>query len=214
MFFISWGARDRVAPVGEGEVLHCSRCAADTHWTTYVQYRLRYVYWLFRWTTGRTLYRACGQCGAAEYLDDAAVPRAQQRAAIPFLDRRGWAIGAGVIASLVGLGTVAAAQHDGSVDGYLRAPQAGDVYEANLARLMDKPPSPVMYGALRVAGVTGDAVELEVPDLFYESLRGVQRDVSQGRLARSGYFRPERMKLARSALAGLYASGVIADVER
>lgn len=214
MFFISWGARSEIAALAQDETLHCSRCDADTHWTTFIEYRVRHIYWLFRWTTNRILYRSCGQCGGAEPLDDAAVPRRQIAAAIPFLDRRGWAIGAGIIASLVGLGTIAEAEHVSATESYLQAPRPGDVYEVDLARLMDKPPAPVMYSALRVSGVTADAVEFEVPDLFYESLRGVQRDVQQGRLARTGYFRPERMKLSKATLKRMATSGVIVDVER
>jgi len=214
MFFISWGARQEVAQVGDGETLHCSRCEADTHWMTLVEYRLRHVYWLFRWATNRTLYRTCGQCGGVEHLDEKAVPAKQVRSAIPFLNRRGWTVGAGIIASLVGLGTVAAAAHDGSVQAYLDAPRTGDVYEVDLARFLAKPPAPVMYSAARVTRVSADSVEVEVADLFYDKLRGVQRDVEQGRLAKPGYFGPERMKLPRGALKRLAADGAIADVER
>jgi len=214
MFFISWGSRGEVAALAEGETLNCSRCEVDTHWTTFVEYRVRHVYWLFRWVTDRMLYRSCGNCGGVEPLDDRAVPSERVRAAIPALDRRGWAIGAGILASLFGLGTVAAAQHEGTVQAYLQAPRAGDVYEVDLARLMPEPPAPVMYSAMRVTAVTPEAVEVEVAELFYDRLRGVQRDVNEGRLARPGYFAPERMRLARARLDGMAASGAIADVVR
>src|SRR6185503_11682998 len=110
----------------------------------------RHVYWLFRWTTDRTLYRMCGNCLGVEYLEEQAVQPAAVKSAIPFMDRRGWTIGAGIIASLFGLGTIAAAADSSENQAFLQAPHAGDVYEVDLARMIDKPEKPVMYSAMRV----------------------------------------------------------------
>lgn len=214
MFFISWGAAGALSQVGESEVMNCSRCEADTNWSTMVSYTVRHVYWLFRWTTDRTYYRMCGNCLGVEYLEDASVQPAAVKAAIPFMDRRGWTIGAGAIASLFGLGSIAVAQDASQNQAFLQAPRAGDVYEVNLARMMDKPERPVMYSAMRVVAVQPDAVEVEIADLFYDDLGGVQRDVRERRTSYPGYYRPERVKLDKAALNRMQAEGVIIDVER
>jgi hypothetical protein len=212
--FITWGSHGELAQVGDSEIMNCSRCEMDTNWSTMVSYTVRHVYWLFRWTTGRTLYRMCGNCLGTEYLEDKTVQPGAVKAAIPFMDRRGWTIGAGIIASLFGLGTIAVAQDSSENQAFLQAPRAGDVYEVDLARMVDKPEAPVMYSAVRVVGVQPDAVELEVAQTFYDDLRGVQRDVRERKTSYPGYYHPERMKIAKAALSRMQAEGVIIDVER
>jgi hypothetical protein len=214
MFFISWGSSSALAQVGDSEIMHCSRCQADTNWSTMIEYTVRHVYWLFRWTTDRTYYRMCGNCLGAEYLDEKVVRPEAVKAAIPFLDRRGWTIGAGAIASLFGLGSVAVAQDASQNQAFLQAPRTGDVYEVDLARMLDKPEKPVMYSAMRVVAVQPDAVEVEVADLFYEDLRGVQRDVRERKTDYPGYYNPERLKIAKAELNRMQSEGVIVDVER
>ena len=214
MFFISWGASSALSQIGESEIMHCSRCEADTNWSTMVAYTVRHVYWLFRWTTDRTLYRMCGNCLGTEYLADEAVRPDALKAAIPFMDRRGWTIGAGIIASVFGLGTVAVAQDASQNQAFLQAPRNGDVYQVDLARMMENPEKPVMYSAMRVVDVKPDAVEVEIADLFYDDLRGVQRDVRERKTDYPGYYRPERVKLDKAALNRMQSEGVIIDVER
>lgn len=214
MFFISWGSSGALAQVGESEVMNCSRCDSDTNWSTMVSYTVRHVYWLFRWTTDRTLYRMCGNCLGVEYLDDNAVQPASVKQAIPFMDRRGWTIGAGIIASIFGLGSVAVAQDASQNQGFVQAPRTGDVYEVDLARIFDNPEKPVMYSAMRVVDVKPGAVEVEIADGFYDDLRGVQRDVREHRTSNPGYFRGERVEIQTAALNRMFAEGAIIDVER
>lgn len=214
MFFISWGSSGALAQVGESEVMNCSRCDSDTNWSTMVSYTVRHVYWLFRWTTDRTLYRMCGNCLGVEYLDDNAVQPASVKQAIPFMDRRGWTIGAGIIASIFGLGSVAVAQDASQNQSFVQAPRTGDVYEVDLARIFDNPEKPVMYSAMRVVDVKPGAVEVEIADGFYDDLRGVQRDVREHRTSNPGYFRGERVEIQTAALNRMFAEGAILDVER
>ena len=214
MFFISWGSSGALSQVGDSEVMNCSRCDADTNWSTMVSYTVRHVYWLFRWTTDRTLYRMCGNCLGVEYLDDNAVQPAAVKQAIPFMDRRGWTIGAGIVASIFGLGSVAVAQDASQNQSFVQAPHTGDVYEVDLARIFDKPEKPVMYSAMRVVEVQPGAVDVEIADGFYDDLRGVQRDVRERRTSNPGYYRPERVTFDTAALNRMYAEGAIIDVER
>jgi hypothetical protein len=212
--FISWGSHGELAQVGDSEIMNCSRCEADTNWSTMISYTVRHAYWLFRWTTDRTLYRMCGNCLGIEYLEDQAVQPAAIKAAIPFMDRRGWTIGAGIIASLFGLGTIAAAADSSENQALLQAPRAGDVYEVDMARMLDKPEAPVMYSAMRVVDVKADSVEVEIANLYYDERRGVDRDVIERKTAYPGYYRPEHLKLDKASLKLMHANGVIFDVER
>ena len=214
MFFISWGKQGKIAQVGDSQIMSCSNCQVDTYWTTMVEYTVRHIYWLFRWTTGRTLYRMCGNCHGVEYLENKAVGPKAVKAAIPFMDRNGWTIGAGIIASLFGLGTIAAAQDVSENRAILQTPRAGDIYEVDLARMTDRPEAPVMYSAIRVVDVNRDSVEVQLADLYYTERQGVDRDVLDGKAKNAGYYRPERLKLDKAALNRMQADGVIFDVER
>jgi hypothetical protein len=212
--FISWGKEGKLAQVGSSEIMNCSNCEADTNWTTMVSYTMRHVYWLFRWTTDRTFYRTCGNCLGVEYLEDKAVLPQAVKAAIPLMDRRGWTIGAGIIASIFGLGSIAAAQDASENQALLRAPHVGDIYEVDLARMLDKPEAPVMYSAMRVVDVKADSIEVEIAGLFYNERRGVDRDVLEGKTDNNDYYRPERLKLDKASLNRMQSEGVIFDVER
>jgi hypothetical protein len=214
MFFISWGKQGKLAQVGDNEIMNCSNCQVDTIWTTMVSYTVRHVYWLFRWTTDRTVYRVCGNCFGEEYLEGEAIRPGAVKAAIPFMDRRGWTVGAGILASLFGLGTIAAAQDMRENQAILQAPRPGDVYEVDLARILDNPEAPVMYSAMRVVEVKADSVEVELANSYFKERRGVDGDVMEGKTSYPGYYRPERMKLAKASLNRMQAEGVIFDVER
>ncbi len=212
--FISWGSHGALAQVGESEVMHCTGCGQDSYWSTMVSYTVRHVYWLFRWTSDRNYYRMCGNCLGTEHLDERQIPAPAVKAAIPFMDRRGWTIGAGIIASIFGLGSIAAAQDASENSAFVQAPRVGDIYEADIAQIVEKPEKPRMYSAMRVVDVRPEGVEVEIADLYYEDLRGVDRDLREGLAARPGYFRDDHIVFPAAALRQMQADGVIIDVER
>ena len=208
-----WGARSERATVGSAGLLHCNVCDKDSVFSRVVTYRVRHAYWVFRWATNRQLHLVCGNCGAPA-IDDGDVRAPEVVKAIPAFDRRGWLIGAGILASLIVVIAVAGASMNAANRDYAAQPQAGDVYETNIARIVDRPEAPEMFGAIRVVAVKGDAVELELPEASYNKRRGVDRDIRSGALARPGYFRPEHMTVPRAELARMYADGITWNIER
>lgn len=211
--FFWWGARGGYAQVGSAGLKHCGYCDKDSWFERVVTYRVRHLYWIFRWVTGRELHQICGNCGAT-HLDDGDVRAPEVTKSIPAFDRRGWLAGVGALGSLVALGSIAAASGNAAKDRYVAQPQVGDVYEADLARLLTKPDAPVMYGALRITALRGDAVEVELPNGYYDDRRGVERDVRERKLDRPGYFVPQHLTMPRTALAKMYADGTAFDVQR
>ena len=214
MFFLSWGTKDAIAELGPAGLRHCPVCEHEASFTRRVAYRIRHAYWLFRWTTGRTLFDSCDRCGAGQGVDPAEVAKADVRAAIPFWDRRGWTIGVGAIASLVGVGAIASAQDSRATDAYLAAPRVGDVYVADIARLMAKPDAPVMISAMRVTRVAVDSVELEPSTLYYRDSRGIDRDHSSGKTAQQGYYAKDRLVVRLDGLKKMRSDGIVSDVYR
>jgi hypothetical protein len=214
MFFISWGARGKVAQVGSAGVRHCHYCDKDAYFTRVVQYTVRHVYWVFRWVSSRTPFLICGNCGGAHASDyeDNDLPEVRQ--AIPQWDRRGWLAGVGGIAAIVATGTLAVAADHQSDRNYVATPHVGDVYETDFARLVEKPERPEMYTAMRVTRVSGGQVEVEIAKTYYEDSRGVDRDINNGAAAAPGYYDSERKVFAQSAIQKMFDDGVVSDVRR
>ena len=214
MFFISWGSRGALAEIGPAGVHHCTRCGHDAHFTQMLLYRIRHVWWIFRWVTNKVAFLQCSNCGS-EYMADLSDfdPQAV-RTAISFWDRRGWTIGVGAIASVFALGSIAAAADSAADKGYVQAPHVGDIYETDMARMMKNPEAPTMLSALRVTKVEGGKVEVELGKLYYADTRGLDRDVNTGKTANEDYYSGDRMSIPIAELSRLYADGVVQDVRR
>ena len=214
MFFISWGSRGESAEVGPAGHRHCAYCDKDSYFTRMVNYTVRHIYWIFRWVTDRTPYLICGNCGAAHADDEEQVRSKEVGKAISAWDRRGWMAGLGGIGAIIATGSIAAAADSANDKTYIAAPRAGDVYEADLAKLLVKPDAPLMYSTIRVVSVKSDQVEIEAGTLYYDDWRGVDRDISSGRASQPGYYAPEHVVFPRKAIEKMYADGVIHDVKR
>ncbi|MDB5706242.1 MAG: hypothetical protein JWN66_3358 [Sphingomonas bacterium] len=214
MFFISWGSKGAFAHVGSAGILHCNRCDHDAPFAKMIAYRIRHIYWIFRWITDRTPYLSCGNCGAEHLADHDAYDAQEVRAAIPFWDRRGWTVGLGAIGSVFALGSIAAAADSAADSGYVQAPHVGDVYETNIAQLLKNPEAPMMLSAMRVTGVKGEAVELQVANTYYTDWRGVDRDLDNGKAAAPDYYAQDRLVIPVANLKRMRDEGVIHDIRR
>jgi hypothetical protein len=214
MFFVSWGSKGAIADVGPAGERHCPRCDKDAPFSKMVAYRVRHVYWLFRWVTDRTPYVMCGNCGSEFVTDEADIPRQESSAAIPFWDKRGWTVGVGAIASMIGLGTIAAAANTAQNASYVQAPRVGDIYETDMAKMVKTPEAPAMLTALRVTGVKNGMVELEMANTYYTDWRGVDRDIDRGKTDREDYYARERLAIPAAALKKMYDEGVVHDIRR
>ncbi len=214
MFFISWGSRGKLAEVGPAGHRHCAYCDKDSYFTRMVGYTVRHIYWIFRWVTDRTPYLICGNCGAAHGDDEEQINSKEVTKAISAWDRRGWLAGLGGIGAIIATGSIAAAANHASDQTYVAAPRVGDIYEADLAKMIDKPEASQMYSTIRVVGVTGDKVEVEVANLYYNDWRGVDRDISEGKASAESYYAPEHVAFSHTSIEKMFADGVIHDVRR
>ena len=214
MFFINWGSRGKLAEVGPAGLRHCAYCDKDSYFTRMVAYTMRHIYGIVRWTTDRTPYLICGNCGASHGDDEEHLHAKAVSKAIPRWDRLGWLGVLGGIGVIGVTGSIAAAADHESDRTYIAAPRAGDIYEADLAQMVDKPEAARMYSTIRVVGVTGDKVEVEVANLYYDDWRGVDRDVSAGKTSQESYYTPDHVAFSKATIAKMFADGVIHDVRR
>ncbi len=214
MFFISWGSRGELVEVGPGGLRHCTACDKDSWFTKMLAYRVRHIYWIFRWVTDRTPYMICGNCGAAHGAEEGDHNSPEATKAIPKFDRLGWLFGVGGIGALIATAGVAGAADTAKDQAQIAAPKVGDVYEADLAKLMTKPDAPVMYSAMRVVKIDAKGVELELAKTYYNDMRGVDRDMNDGKAMDEAYYAPDHLVVPKDALAKMYFDGVVTDVRR
>jgi hypothetical protein len=179
-----------------------------------VAYRVRHIYWIFRWVTERVPYMICGNCGAEHSADEGDYDSPETKGAISKWDRLGWAIGAGGIGALIATGSVAMAFDKAANQTEIATPRIGDVYETNLAKLVTKPEAPVMFGAMRVVKVSATEVELEVSNTYYTDSRGVERDMREGKTADESYYGGNHLNVPKASLEKMYADGAVTDVSR
>ena len=212
--FLSWGSSRKVADVGDAGIRHCSACDKDAPFSRIVSYTSRHLYWVFRWVTQRTPLLVCGNCGASYSATDEDADPAEVRKAIPLWDRRGWLVGVGGATALVATVSFAAAADSANDKVYIAYPRAGDLYEADLAKLSTTPEAPRMYSAMRVVRADAKTVEVEIGTLFYADMRGLRRDVSSGKTAVSSYYGPQHAMFTRESIKKMYADGIFEDVKR
>ena len=212
--FFSWGSRGAIGDLGACGQRSCSACEKDCEFSGLVSYTVRHIYWLIRWVTGRTFHMQCNNCGATYPADAADFEPAATKRAIPIMDRRGWLFGAGAIGSIAVAGSIAAAADSKADLAALIAPQSGDFYEIDLARLSKIPQEPVMWAVLRVENVKNGTVSLLMPQKFHDKLRGAQRDVDDGAIRQPDYFTTETMEVPTDQLQRLQDDGTLADVVR
>ena len=212
--FFNWGSRGAVSDLGPCGQRSCAACEKDSEFSGLVSYTVRHVYWLIRWVTGRTFHMQCNNCGVTYRAEAADFDSAVVKRAIPIMDRRGWVFGAGAIGSLAVAGSFAAAADSNADQAAIIAPQQGDFYEIDLARLVKVPQEPVMWAVLRVNRVENGTVSLLMPHNFYDQLRGAQRDLDGGATLEPAYFTAETMDVTIAELKGLQDDGTLADVVR
>ena len=214
MFFISWGSATKFFNLGAAGQFWCRTCEKDRNFITMLRYRVHHILWLFRWITGKTYSQICEVCSHGHELDKAEVEASLEKSPIPVIDRLGWAVGAGAVAILGAGAAVADSNHKVEETQFLAKPHVGDIYEVDIAKLLKNPEKPVMLSAMRVTSVQDGRVEMQMPKGFYDDLRGVQKDVSNGKAASEDYYTSERESFTTAGLKKMQDDKVILDVIR
>lgn len=212
--FISWGKHGAVAQVGSGSADHCYHCEQDSNFSTMVAYQVNHVWWIFRWVTNRIFYKTCGTCFTQTHADEDAYPAKEVKAAIPLWDRRGWILGAGLIATIVIVGVVGDRASSAENKRLVHTPRAGDIYEVNIANLLKNPEAPIMISAMRVVAIKPGIVAIQAADKSYSSVRGVQKDIDTGAIGQPEYFAKDILAVPIADLEKWQADGTLVDVIR
>jgi hypothetical protein len=212
MIFV-WGSANKEAYVPEIGQYHCLYCDQDGAFARVVTYRSHHIYGFIRWISGVSSYTSCCACGAAhsEHTNSSAP---EIKHSIPWWDRRSWLIPVGIIALLIVIGSITSARDGVDNRAFIANPKIGDVYEANLSKLIQNPQARVMYSALHVTAIDGDKIEMEVAQKFYDVTGQVAKDFAGGDAQSSFYYSQSQLILRRSELKSLHNQGIVTDVMR
>ena len=217
MVFIVYGwANKRRGIAGELEAGHCEGCGTSRGFRKRVTYKVRHISWLVRWVTERRYERVCETCGRGEWISPKIMQQGLKRPGIPIWDRYGWAGSLAAVALLLTTAFMADEADHRRYDALLAAPAAGDLYEIDLAQVVQRPPMPTMKAIVKVDRVEGGQVVVRLPKGFYD---GPSKDLDDaifpGGAARSAdYFTDQTLSLERAELTGLHKAGTIWRVMR
>jgi hypothetical protein len=210
--FIAWGSSTKVAHVDHIEAQRCDTCGADKPYNVFLRYRVHHIWYLFRWITQKAYLAECTGCGRT--IEAAGDEIERRRNPVDFIDRFGWAIGVAGIAAIILLGVLFDRQNRQQDDALIAAPHVNDLYEVDMARMVDHPEAPIMYSLLRVKAVTPQGVEVQAANLYYNEVRGLTHDIDLGRARQDDYYSTDTGVIPVAGLQRMHADSTLVDVIR
>jgi hypothetical protein len=219
---IIWGASSKTVEAGDAGNQHCDVCKERRPFRYVLSYRMRHLYYLIRWSTGKQYFRTCQVCSnsfateapvfASAGVDDGRKPKSP----IPLFDRWGWAISLGAVALVLAF-TLRSEDAENLEDAkMLAAPKVGDRYAVKIEKFMgtsnSDSPFDVNYGVVRVAAVDAKGITLDLPRSLWSRSSKLVSEINDEAKADS-YYEGQTVKTAADLIA-LEKQNVIDDVER
>jgi hypothetical protein len=217
-----WGSGGKSQLAGDAGVQHCNVCGEKRPFRYQVNYTLRHIWYLIRWSTGRTYYRICTVCRNGLPVDKAEIDARnltgeKQKDPIPLFDRFGWAMAIGGIALFLVFAVIAGNANTAEDATIVAAPQVGDIYTVDVEKFGGLAPGSGSlggdYGAFRVAAISGQIVTLDVPKIIFNRPSGVSKDIRNGAVKASDYY-DGQIQVPLSELKQLHSKRAITDVDR
>jgi hypothetical protein len=210
-----WGSGGVTRDLGIVETQRCDTCQTLRSFRLRLDYRYGHVWYVFKWVKEKQYALTCEGCHNGRILEARKIEQTLKEPPIPFFTRYGWAFAVALVAVAVTLGPLQARAKKQEDFTFLAAPQAGDLYVADLAELMKQPVARHMWGVLRATAVSGDAVDLEVSEGYYDRPTGARNDVSAGKARAADYFDHQRsLSIPIADLKQMRERGAIDEVVR
>jgi hypothetical protein len=219
---IIWGASSKVVDAGEAGDQQCEVCKERRPFRYSLTYRMRHLYYLIRWSTGKQYHRTCQVCSnsfateapvfASAGVDDGRKPKSP----IPLFDRWGWAFSLGAVALFVVYANFSVNAENAEDAKLLAAPQVGDRYVVKMEKFMgtsnSDSPFKVNYGVVRVAAVDAKGVTLDLPKMLWSRSSKLSSEINEEAKA-DGYYEGQAVKTVGDLIA-YGEQRVIDNVER
>jgi hypothetical protein len=134
---------------------------------------------------------------------------------IPFMRRRGWMVGAGAFALLLGVGAYAANEGAKETAERLATPQIGDIYVADLSSISDSFDNSPTYGAMKLIAIDKDSERFVIAHTGYSRRKELRRDIYSDRVRNDDYYdADDTVDLPAAKVAELSHRGVIYQIIR
>ena len=211
-----WGTGGKtVEAARDGGVAPCPVCQGNQPFRVLLNYRYAHLWYLFSWITSRQYVCQCTRCNNSRVVEPSAVAdKIGKTDPIPFMRRRGWLVGLGVVVAGGSIVAVAAHQHDQDVATYLTAPRVGDVYSADLSKISRGFTQSPAYGLMRLEAIDGDQFAFRIAAKGYTGRKGADKDVTGRVYLNAQYFSSEIIRLPRQQVQRLHEQSVIYDIDR
>lgn len=212
---IVFGTRGKVLPGPRKQGIACAGCGKEEH-ATYGVLRYFHVFWIPIFPTAREPVLECAHC--KKVLRGKEVPERVRKEIAEKVFTRGRMLptftGLVIFAVLVAFASFEGAERKKQEAAYLAQPAVGDVYVVKLARFASGYDPKFPWGVLRVAGVAGGIVELQLGKYGYERAAVADRAIRAGKHGAGDYFAPDKTTLPIQELEPLRSGGTIYSVRR
>jgi len=212
MFNLS--SSQELVQVNSGGVRHCEHCDQEASYSTMLEYTQRSFYMVVRWVTGRFYYYLCSNCLGTMATAPETIDPKEAKAAVPFFHRNGWMLGVAAALVFVIGATIAHQQNRAGNETYLAAPQVGDIYQLDMAKVQDPPEARVMHMLMRIQEVRPEGIVFQLATHYYDQNEGVDDDIRSGKASGSTYYGGDPVIIPREELRRLYDEGTISDIDR
>ncbi|MBO9686171.1 MAG: hypothetical protein J7598_06140 [Mitsuaria chitosanitabida] len=208
-----WGSKGAVADLGVQAHHHCQTCERERPFKLALQYKIHHLYHVFQWVSSKKYLLVCDVCQRGAELPAKEVEPKLTKNPIPATQRFGWLGLVLVIGALGVYGKIASDGRSHHVTDYTAAPAVGDLYVIDLNKLTGESGS--TYGVIRVKQVADDKLELEMPHVGYNKVRGAERDIGDAsKLNGAGYFEDKTVSVPLTTVQAWAQQGAIHDIER
>lgn len=217
-----WGSHGKTVEAGDAGVRACPVCKENRHFRYVLTYKVRHIWYLVRWASGKSYSTVCSVCNCVfpsdpPVIEDAGISGGQKpKNPIPVFDRWGWAMALGAIALFLGFAVVAGNADKAKEAKMAAAPAIGDLYTVDVGKFIGPDPAAPLrkeYGIFRVASVSGDKVVLDVPKMVTNKMSGTYSEISSGKVRDASYY-DGQMQTTVSGVVAAQKDGAIRGIDR
>jgi len=203
-----WGSGRKQVRLRAAGTKPCTNCGMERSFSVKLHYAYAHLYYLFSWITRREYLSVCDVCSRGHAMSRQDAEAGLTEDPIPFLERSGWKIGAGILAAMAALLTVMP-----FITANAQRPHVGDVYEA----LLDPRDSDVKnrYGLVRVESISDQSITLVSSREAYPDRKTVHAAFEAKRWQETAYLdRDHPFQLTPQNLEGFLRSGRVYNIWR
>jgi hypothetical protein len=174
---IIWGRGCATCVAGEAGVRDCPVCQNAQRFDFVVSYSYAHIWYLFSWVTSRKYMVICSRCHNGVVIPAHEFQSQVRKDPIPLWRRYGWTLILAILGLVTVVGIVQSKQKDAELTEALITPHVGDVYFADLSKVVNGFGESPAYGALRLTSIGDDELAFAVAKKAYSDKAGVGKDV-------------------------------------